>query len=62
MGFKTADRDVAEGVAYTDGTSADELLRRIGSEYYEVEFHENEGDVYAYDSTVYKVTISIEPA
>ncbi|HEY6021289.1 MAG TPA: hypothetical protein VIY48_15710 [Candidatus Paceibacterota bacterium] len=62
MKFNTTTEDVAEGFAFSDGTSADELLRRIGSEHYEVEFKEQKSEVYAYDSYVYKVTISIERA
>ncbi|HEY6018515.1 MAG TPA: hypothetical protein VIY48_01010 [Candidatus Paceibacterota bacterium] len=62
MKFKTDIEDRAEGFAFTDGTSADDVLNRIGSEYYEVEFKEDESEVYAYDSYVYKVTISIERA
>lgn len=62
MGFKTNTEDKAEGFAFTDGASADDVLSRIGSEYYEVEFHEDQGDVYAYNRNVYKVTISIELA
>jgi hypothetical protein len=62
MGFRDTSGDVAEGVAYTDGSSASDVLYRIGSESYEVELHEDERDVYAYDRTVYKITIKIEPA
>lgn len=62
MGFITNAEDKAEGFAFTDGASADDVLSRIGSEYYEVEFHEDQKDVYAYDCNVYKVTILIEPA
>lgn len=62
MGFKSPRGDVAEGVAYTDGSSADDVLNRIGSEFYEVEFHEEYADVYAYERGIYKITIKIEPA
>jgi predicted DsbA family dithiol-disulfide isomerase len=61
MGFKVAKEDVIEGVAYAAGMSAEELLNRIGSDYYEVEIREDERDVHAYDQTVYRVTIKIEP-
>ena len=62
MKFNTNAEDKAEGFAFTEGSSADDVLMRIGSEYYEVEFKEHERDVYAYDQQVYKVTISIELA
>lgn len=62
MGFNTNTDDKAEGFAFTDGCSADDVLSRIGSEYYEVEFKEEQRDVYAYDCNVYKVTILIERA
>lgn len=62
MKFNTNAEDKAEGFAFTDGESADDVLMRIGSEYYEVEFKEDRRDVYAYDRNVYKVTILIEPA
>lgn len=65
MGFNTGPKeDKAEGFAFTDGTSAEDLLMRIGSDYYEVEFKEDRRDVSAYYDgwAVYKVTIIIEPA
>lgn len=62
MGFKRDVEDVAEGVAYADGSSAEDLLMRIGSEYYEVELKEDERDVSSYDTNVYKVTVKIELA
>lgn len=62
MKFNTNAEDKAEGFAFTGGCSADDVLSRIGSEYYEVEFKEDQRDVYAYDCNVYKVTISIELA
>lgn len=62
MKFNTNTEDKAEGFAFTDGSSAEDVLMRIGSEYYEVEFKEEEREVYSYDRNVYKVTILIEPA
>lgn len=62
MKFNTNAEDKAEGFAFTDGDSADDVLMRIGSEYYEVEFKEEPSEVYVYDRNVYKVTISIELA
>lgn len=60
MGFKRDMEDKATGFAFAEGSSAEELLKRIGSDHYEVHFKEDERDVYAYDSNVYKVTVSIE--
>lgn len=64
MKFNTNTEDKAEGFAFSDATSAEDLLMRIGSEYYEVEFKEDQRDVSAYYDgyNVYKVTISIELA
>lgn len=60
MGFKTNEEDKAEGVAYAEGSSASDLLHRIGSDYYEVEFKDEQ--FYVYDNNLYKVTVIIEPA
>lgn len=62
MKFNTNTEDKAEGFAFTDGTSAEDVLRRIGSDYYEVEFKQDVWDVDTHDTNVYKVTISIELA
>lgn len=62
MKFNTNAEDKTIGFAFTDGSSAEDVLSRIGSDYYEVEFKEDERDVSAYDTNVYKVTISIELA
>lgn len=62
MRFNTNVEDKAEGFAFTDGISATDVLMRIGSEYYDVEFKESEREVYICDGNVYKVTILIEPA
>lgn len=62
MKFNTSTEDKAEGFAFTDGSSAEDLLTRIGSDYYEVEFKQDVRDVDTYDTNVYKVTISIELA
>lgn len=62
MKFNTNAEDKTIGFAFTDGSSAEDVLSRIGSDYYEVEFKEDERDVSAYGTNVYKVTISIELA
>lgn len=62
MKFNTNAEDKAEGFAFTDGSSAEDVLMRIGSDFCEVEFKGDERDVSACNTNVYKVSISIELA
>lgn len=62
MGFKIAQDDRVDAVGYSARSSAESLLRALESDWETVEFKEDPRDVYAYDETIYKVTITIEPA